>query len=45
MDDDEFRAVRRQAFWSGFRRGVLQVALIWAAASLIGLPWLIRAGC
>lgn len=45
MTDDEFKAARRAAFWAGFYRGVTQFALIWLAVSLIGMPWLIRAGC
>lgn len=45
MDIEAFRRENLAAFWAGFRRGVTQAALIWMAVSLIGMPWLIRAGC
>jgi len=38
---DEFKAARRAAFWAGFRRGVLQAAIVCAVVGLLAWPWLI----
>jgi len=41
MDIEAFRRENLAAFWGGFRRGVLQAAIVCAVVGLLAWPWLI----